>query len=52
MANALKRRSSLTVWFDPDMAWAAQPTGKRGRQPVCSGEEDQKTVQWGLLKTV
>jgi hypothetical protein len=33
MANALKRRGSLTIWFDPDIAWAAKPTGKRGRQP-------------------
>ena len=30
---ALERRRPLTVWFDPDMAW---PTGKLGRQPVCS----------------
>ena len=34
--RALKRRGSLTIWFDPDMAWAAKPTGKRGRQPVYS----------------
>ena len=34
--KALKRRGSLTIWFDPDMAWAAKPTGKRGRQPVYS----------------
>ena len=34
--KALKRRGSLTIWFDADMAWAAQPTGKRGRQPVYS----------------
>ncbi len=32
--KALKRRGSLTIWFDPGMAWAALPTGKRGRQPV------------------
>ena len=31
--EALKRRGSLTVWFDPEMTWAAKPTGKRGRQP-------------------
>ena len=42
--KALKRRGSLTIWFDPCMAWAAQPTGKRGRQPIYSGEKDQKTV--------
>jgi hypothetical protein len=34
--KALKRRGLLTIWFDPDMAWAAKPTGKRGRQPVYS----------------
>ena len=34
--NALKRRGALTIWFDPDMAWAEKPTGKRGRQPVYS----------------
>lgn len=34
--KALKRCGSLTVWFDPGMAWAALPTGKRGRQPVCA----------------
>jgi hypothetical protein len=32
--EVLKRRGLLTIWFDPGMAWAAQPTGKRGRQPV------------------
>ena len=31
--EALKRRGSLTIWFDPAMAWEAAPTGKRGRQP-------------------
>ena len=40
MANALKCLGSLTIWFDPGMAWAAKPTGQRGRQPVYSGEED------------
>jgi Transposase DDE domain len=34
--EALKRRGSLSIWFDPDMAWAAKPTGKRGCQPVYS----------------
>ena len=29
---ALKRRGSLTNWFDPAVAWEAAPTGKRGRQ--------------------
>lgn len=30
---ALKRRGSLTIWFDPAMTWEAAPAGKRGRQP-------------------
>ncbi len=29
---ALRERGSLTVWFDPDTAWHAVPSGKRGRQ--------------------
>ncbi|THH34218.1 IS5/IS1182 family transposase, partial [Aliishimia ponticola] len=34
--DALKRRGSLTLWFDPEMIWRAPPTGKRGRQPSFS----------------
>ena len=30
--EALKRRGSLTIWFDPEMTWRAPPTGNRGRQ--------------------
>jgi len=33
---ALKRRGSLTIWFDPQMAWQAAPSGKRGRQQAYS----------------
>lgn len=32
--EALKRRGSLTIWFDPKRTWEAKPTGKRGRQPT------------------
>jgi hypothetical protein len=32
--EALKRRGSLTIWFDPAMTWVAAPTGNRGRQPA------------------
>ncbi len=39
--EALKRRGSLTVWFDPGMIGEAEPTGTRGRQPDDSGQEDQ-----------
>ncbi|ETD90609.1 transposase [Rhodobacter capsulatus YW2] len=31
--EALKRRGSLTIWFDPAMTWDAVPAGRRGRQP-------------------
>jgi hypothetical protein len=31
--RALKRRGSLTIWFNPEVTWKAAPTGKRGRQP-------------------
>jgi hypothetical protein len=34
--EALKRRGSLTIWFDPKMTWKARPTGERGRQPIYS----------------
>ena len=50
-ANALKRRGSLTIWFDPAMTWEAAPTGKRGRQPDYSGEEDRKTVRGTVFPT-
>ena len=29
---ALKKRGSLTVWFDPAMVWEGLPTGRRGRR--------------------
>jgi hypothetical protein len=31
--EALKRRGSLTIWFDPAMTWEATPISKHGRQP-------------------
>ena len=49
MANALKRRGSLTIWFDPDMAWAAKPTGKRGRQPLYSDAAVQTCLTMKVL---
>jgi len=30
--EALKRRGSLTIWFDPRMTWRPPPSGERGRQ--------------------
>ena len=34
--QALTRRGSLTIWFDPSMQWDAVPSGRRGRQQVYS----------------
>ena len=30
--EALERRGSLTIWFDPEINRDAAPNGKRGRQ--------------------
>jgi len=34
--HSLKRRGSLSIWFDAEMAWEAEPSGKRGRQQTYS----------------
>jgi len=34
--TALKQRGSLSIWFDVDMSWEAEPSGKRGRQQAYS----------------
>ena len=47
--KALKRRGSLTIWFDPGMAWAAKPTGKRGRQPLYSDAAVQTCLTMKVL---
>ena len=47
--KALKRRGSLTIWFDVDMAWAAPPTGKRGRQPIYSDPAIQTCLTMKVL---
>ena len=47
--EALKRRGSLTIWFDPVMTWEATPTGKRGRQPDCSEAAIQTCLTMKVL---
>ena len=49
MANALTRRGSLAIWFDPDMVWGAEPTGKRGRQPFSSDAAVQTCLTMQVL---
>jgi hypothetical protein len=47
--EALKRRGSLTIWFDPAMTWEAAPTGKRGRQQDCSDAAIQTCLTMKVL---
>ena len=47
--KALKRRGSLTIWFDPAMNWEAAPTGKRGRQPDYSDAAIQTCLTMKVL---
>ena len=47
--EALKQRGSLTIWFDPDMAWVPPPTGKRGRQPQYSDSAIQTCLTIKVL---
>ena len=47
--EALKRRGSLTIWFAPDMSWAAQPTDKRGRQLIYSDAAVQTCLTMKVL---
>jgi hypothetical protein len=47
--EALKRRGSLTIWFDPAMTWAAAPTGRRGRRPDYSDAAIQTCLTMKVL---
>ena len=47
--EALKRRGSLTIWFDPTMSWDAAPTGRRGRQPTYSDAAIQTCLTMKVL---
>lgn len=49
MANALKRRGSLAIWFDPAMACEAAPTGKRGRLPAYGDAAIQTCLSMKVL---
>lgn len=46
---ALRRRGSLEIWFDPQTAWFAAPTGRRGRQPVFSDAAIQTCLMMKAL---
>ena len=47
--EALKRRGSLTIWFDPEMSWDAAPKGRRGRQPTFSDAAIQTCLSMKVL---
>jgi hypothetical protein len=47
--EALRRRGSMTIWFDPEMTWEASPTGKRGRQPTYSDAAIQTCLTMKVL---
>ena len=47
--EALKKRGSLTIWFDPDMAWSPLPNGKRGRQQRYSDAAIQACLTMKVL---
>ena len=47
--DALKRRGSLALWFDPDMIWIPPPSGKRGRQQLFSDAAIQTCLTLKVL---
>ncbi|MGQ3684215.1 MAG: IS5 family transposase [Candidatus Loosdrechtia sp.] len=49
--EALKQRGSLDVWIDENVQeeWHAEPTGKRGAQPLYSDLAITSTLQFGIV---
>ena len=47
--GALRRRDSLSVWFDPTMAWHAAKTGRRGRPETFSESAIQTCLTLKVL---
>jgi hypothetical protein len=46
---ALKRRGSLTIWFDAEMDWVAKPSGKTGRSQTFSDVAIQTCLTMKVL---
>jgi Transposase DDE domain len=46
---ALKRRGSLSIWFDAGVAWNAEPSGKRGRHQAYSDAAIQACLTFKVL---
>jgi hypothetical protein len=47
--EALKRRGSLTIWFDPYISWDSVPTGRLGRQQTYSDTAIQTCLTMEVL---
>jgi hypothetical protein len=46
---SLKKRGSLSIWFDPEMVWEASPSGRRGRQQSYSDAAIQACLTLKVL---
>ena len=47
--EALKRRGSLSIWFDPEMVWTPPRNGKRGRHSQFSDAATQTCLTIKVL---
>lgn len=47
--QSLKQRGSLSIWFDPEMAWEAEASGRRGRQQTYSDAAIQACLTLKVL---
>ncbi len=47
--DSLKQRGSLSIWFDPALAWVPPPSGKRGRQQSFSDAAIQTCLTLKVL---
>ncbi|XOY57572.1 MAG: IS5 family transposase [Rhodobacterales bacterium] len=47
--HSLKQRGSLSIWFDPEMSWEAEASGRRGRQKTYSDAAIQACLSLKVL---
>ena len=47
--RSLKKRGSLSIWFDAGMTWGAVPSGRRGRQQAYSDAAIQACLTLKVL---
>ncbi len=47
--QSLMQRASLSIWFDADMAWEAEATGRRGRRQTYSDVASQACLTLKVL---